>query len=219
MRPSACFHPSCPTPRSLFLPSHLFLPTFLLTIFLLSPVLLAACTQQDSRPTPAAAYSLAEAQKVLRAIAKIEAEAPRPWDGPLRPVTVTESELNSYIAYRIETEKEDVMKELRLKIFPKNKIEGKIHIDLRGRDIPGYIRPEMDVFFAADVLVSGGAVKIDLQKLFLGDEPIPPLIIDLVIAVSAKLSGQEPTSISDWYELPFGIKDIKTEKGRAVFFY
>jgi hypothetical protein len=224
IRPSACFHPRRPTPRALFLPSHRFLPIFLPTLFLfilflVTPVLLAACTQKDKRPNPAAAYSLAEAQKVLRAIAKIEAESPQPWDGPPRPVTVTESELNSYIAYRIETEKEEIMKELRLKLFRDNRIEGKIHIDLRGRDIPSYIRPEMDVFFAADVLVNDGAVKIDLQKLFLGDEPIPPLIIDLVIAVSAKLSGQEPTSISDWYELPFGIKDIKTEKGKATFFY
>ncbi len=178
-----------------------------------SPTLLQAA------PPAAPTYSIAEAQKVLRAIAKVEAETQQPRSGPLRPITITESELNSYIAYRIETEKEEIMKELKLKIFSKNRIEGKIHIDLRGRDIPSYIRPEMDVFFAADVLTSGGAVKIDLQKIFLGDEPIPPLVIDMAIAVSAKLSGQEPTSINDWYELPFGIKDIKTAKGKAVFYY
>jgi hypothetical protein len=188
---------------------------------LLFPILSFGAVQKRSQPkTPApATYSLAEAQKVLRAIDKIEAENERPWSGPLRPVTVTESELNSYIAYRIETEKEEIMKELALKLFPKNRIEGKIHIDLRGRDIPSYIRPEMDIFFSADVLVSGGAVKIDLQRLFLGDELIPPLIIDLVIAISAKLNNQQATSINDWYELPFGIKDIKTEKGKAVFYY
>ncbi len=164
-------------------------------------------------------YSLAEARKVLRSIEKIEAETLQPRNGPLRSITVTESELNSYIAYRIDTEKEQIMKELRLKLFPKNRIEGKIHIDLRGQDIPSYIRPEMDIFFSADVLVSGQAVKIDLQKLFLGNEPIPTLVIDLVIAISAKLNNEPPTSINDWYELPFGIRDIKTEKGRAVFYY
>ncbi len=164
-------------------------------------------------------YSLAEARKVLRSIEKIEAETLQPRNGPLRSITVTESELNSYIAYRIDAEKEQIMKELRLKLFPKNRIEGKIHIDLRGQDIPSYIRPEMDIFFSADVLVSGQAVKIDLQKLFLGNEPIPTLVIDLVIAISAKLNNEPPTSINDWYELPFGIRDIKTEKGRAVFYY
>jgi hypothetical protein len=186
-------------------------------LFLLFPVCLIACSQDSAKETPF--YSLAEAQKVLRAIDEIEAETKPPRSGPLRSVTVTESELNSYIAYRIETEKEEIMKELRLKIFPKNRIEGKIHIDLREREIPSFIRPEMDVFFSANVLVSDRGVKIDLQKLFLGDEPIRPYIIDLVIAISAKLNKQPATSINDWYELPFGIKDIKSQKGKAVFYY
>jgi len=184
---------------------------------ILVPVLLVAFCQKDTRATTA--YSLSEAQKVLRAIAKLETETQQPWSGPLRPITITESELNSYIAYRIETEKEEIMKELRLKLFPKNRIEGKIQIDLRGREVPSYVRPEMDFFFSADVLTSDGAVKIDLQKLFLGDEPIPPLIIDLVIAISAKLNNEKATSINDWYELPFGIKDIKSQRGKAVFYY
>jgi len=189
----------------------------LLFLAFLIPVFFLASIQKNKPATPA--YSLPEAQKVLRAIDRIEAENQQPWSGPLRPITITESELNSYIAYRIETEKEEIMKELGLKLFPKNRIEGKIHIDLRGRDIPSYIRPEMDIYFSADVLVSGGAVRIDLQRLFLGDEPIPPLIIDLVIAISAKLNNEQATSINDWYELPFGIKDIKTQRGKAVFYY
>ncbi len=188
----------------------------LMALFI-APFLPVVFNQNNART--GSPYSLAEARKVLRSIEKIEAETLQPRNGPLRSITVTESEFNSYIAYRIDTEKEQIMKELRLKLFPKNRIEGKIHIDLRGQDIPSYIRPEMDIFFSADVLVSGQAVKIDLQKLFLGSEPIPTLVIDLVIAISAKLNNEPPTSINDWYELPFGIRDIKTEEGRAVFYY
>jgi len=186
-------------------------------LLFLVPVLLAAFCQRDTRAT--AAYSLEEAQKVLLAIDKIEAETQQPWSGPLRSLTITESEFNSYIAYRIETEKEEIMKELRLKLFDKNKIEGKIHIDLRGRDISSFIRPEMDVYFAADLLTKNGLAKVDIQQLFLGDEPIRPLILDLVIAISARLHNEKATSLNDWYELPYGIKDIKTEKGKATFFY
>ena len=187
-----------------------------LPLFLV-PVLLVAFCQKDTRAT--AAYSLEEAQKVLLAIDKIEAETQQAWSGPLRSLTITESEFNSYIAYRIETEKEEIMKELRVKLFKKNKIEGKIHIDLRGRDIPSFIRPEMDVYFAADLLTNNGLAKVDIQQLFLGDEPIKPLILDLVIAVSARLNNEKATSLNDWHELPYGIKDIKTEKGKATFFY
>lgn len=164
-------------------------------------------------------YSLVEANKVLKAIDKVQAETQQPWSGPFREIIITESELNSYIAYRIETEKEEIMKELRLKLFERNRIEGKIHVDLRGQEIPQFIRPEMDFYFAADLQAASGKVKFDLKELFLGDEPIQPLIIDLIIAIAARLDKAQATSINDWYELPFGIKDIKTQKGKAIFYY
>ena len=186
-------------------------------LLFLGPFLFSAFCHKGSQSK--AAYSLEEAQKVLRAIDKIETEMQQPWNGPPRAIEVSESEFNSYIAYRIDTEKEEIMKELQLKIFKDNKIEVKIHIDLRGQQIPQFIRPEMDIYFAADVITTNGMVRLDLKKLFLEDEPIQPYVIDMVIAISARLSGQEATSISDWYELPFGIKEIRTEKGRAFFYY
>jgi hypothetical protein len=164
-------------------------------------------------------YSLEEALRVLQAIERVEAESSQPWNGPLREIAVTEGELNSYIAYRIETESEEIMKELRLKIFDKNRIEGKIGIDLRGQKIPQFIRPDLNFYFSADVLVSNGLVKIDVKEVFLEDEPINLQLLDMIIAISARLSGEEPTSINNWYELPYGINDIKTQKGKAIFLY
>ena len=189
---------------------------FLLGMFLV-PILLAASCQQEPQPT--AVYSLEEARRVLAAIDKIVAETREPWTGPLRSIAITESEFNSYIAHRIETEKEPIMKELRLKLFDKNRVEGKIHIDLRGQDIPRFIRPEMDVFFAATLLIENGRARVDFRELFLGDEPIKPMVLDLALAVSARLNNQPATSINDWYELPYGIKDVKTGKGRVTFYY
>jgi len=40
-----------------------------------------------------------------------------------------------------------------------------------------------------------------------------------VMAVSARLRNEPATSLNDWYELPYGLKDIKTEKGKATFYY
>ena len=83
-------------------------------------------------------YSLPEALKVLEAIDKMESEQSKGDKDSLKKIVITEKELNSYIAYRIETEKEEIMKELRLKLFKKNKIEGKVLIDLRGQKIPKF---------------------------------------------------------------------------------
>ena len=159
------------------------------------------------------------AEKVLKAIDKVQAESRQPWNGQLREIEVTEPELNAYIVYRLEKDHEEIMKELQLKLFPGNRIEGKIHVDLRGQKVPSFIRPEMDIFFAADLLVSGRTVKVDMKQIFVENQPIQPYVIDLIIAVSAALDKTPATSINDWYELPYGIRDVRTRKGRAIFYY
>jgi hypothetical protein len=196
-------------PRSWSRPDLAF---YALSFLLSSPLFLTGNPQDQS-------YSQEEALKVLQAIDRVTAEGEQPAGGRLREVVITESELNSYIAFRIESEKEEIMKELRLKLLDKNKIEGKIHIDLHGQRIPQFIRPEMDIYFAASLRVSDGNVKIDIQQLFLEDQPIQLHLLDLIIAVSARLNNEKATSISDWYELPYGIKDIKTQAGKAAFYY
>jgi hypothetical protein len=134
-------------------------------------------------------------------------------------VIVSESELNSYFAYRIEAEKEEIMKQLHLKILNNNKIEGKIHIDLRGQKIPDFLRPEMNIYFSGKVEVSHGEGRILMKKLFLEDQPIQPQVLDAILFIASKLQNTDPISLYDWYELPFGIKDIMTKKQQAIFFY
>ena len=164
-------------------------------------------------------YSLKEALKVLSLIEKIQAEQLEKGKNELRKIIVTESELNSYIAYRIEIEQEEIMKELRLKLFKENKIEGKILIDLRGQKLPKLLRPQMNLYFGAKVEVKDVYVRIAIKELFLEDQAIQPMILDLIIYISAKLDGVEPTSINDWYELPYGIKNIEIQRGKATFYY
>ena len=164
-------------------------------------------------------YSLKEAQKVLGLIEKIQIEQLEKRKGERRKVVVTESELNSYFAYRIETEKEEVMKELRLKLFKENKIEGKILIDLRGQKLPKLLRPQMSLYFGGKLEVEDGKGRIAIKELFLEDQAIQPMILDLIIYISAKINNTEPSSINDWYELPYGIKNIEIFRGKAVFYY
>ena len=156
---------------------------------------------------------------MFKIIGQMEQELLNKNQQKLRSVVVQESELNSYIAYRIEAEKEEIMKQLHLIILKNNKIEGKIHIDLRGQKIPDFLRPEMNIYFAGKVEVNNGQGRILMKKLFLEDQSIQPQILDAIIFIASKLQNYEPTSLYDWYELPFGIKDIKTKKQQAIFFY
>lgn len=164
-------------------------------------------------------YSLNEALKVLAAIEKVREEMGKGKPGLPRKIEISESELNSYIAYRIETEGEAIMKELRLKLFEGNRVEGKILIDLRGRNITQFFRPQMNFYLSAGLQVENGRARLDVKQIFLEGRPIPPVFLDIVIYFASRAQHQEAGSIKDWYELPFGIKDIKTRKEKAVFFY
>jgi hypothetical protein len=164
-------------------------------------------------------YSLPEAEKVLRAIEKMESEQSRVEKSSLKKIVITEKELNSYIAYRIETEKEEIMKDLRLKLFKRNKIEGKVLIDLRGQKIPEFIRPEMTLFFGGKLEVKEGRARLNIKDLFLEDQRVKPTILDAILNIASKINKTEASSMDDWYELPYGIKDIKTNRQRAVFYY
>lgn len=163
-------------------------------------------------------YSLEEVSKVLKAIDKIRSESLEESKRP-RKIVITEKELNSYIAYRIETEKEEITREISLKLFEENKIEGKIVIDLRDQEIPKFLKPEMNFYLAARLEVQNGKARLDIKKLFLENQPVPPLLLDLVIYISAKLEKTQASSINDWYELPYGIDDIETHLGWVSIYY
>jgi hypothetical protein len=164
-------------------------------------------------------YSVKEALKVLDIIDRIEREQMDKGLNEIRSIDVTESEFNSYIAHRIKTEKEEVLKELKFKMLDKNRIEVMALVDLKGQNLPSYLAPKMVFFFGGKLEVQDGGVRLKLDDLFLGNQRIQPMVLDLVIFIASKIQNTEPSSIEDWYELPYGIKDIKTRAGRATFFY
>jgi len=164
-------------------------------------------------------YSLPEAQKVLKAIEKIEREQSSGNKDSLKKIVITESELNSYIAYRIETEKEEVVKELRLKLFKGDKIEGKVLIDLRGQEIPKFLRPQMTLYFEVKLEVKEGIVRFDFKDLFIEEQRVQLMTVDLIIYIGSKIKNTESWSINDWFELPYGIKDVETLRRKVAFYY
>jgi hypothetical protein len=163
-------------------------------------------------------YSLDEVLRVLELIEKVQSEAENEYSGPLREVKVSESELNSYLAFRIEQE-EDVMKELKLKLFDKNRIEGKVLLQFKGQNLPLLLNPKMVFYFNGILKVKQGAARLVIQELFLNKEPVDSVLLDTVIYLASKFKGTENTTLNDWYELPYGIKDVRTESGKAIFYY
>jgi hypothetical protein len=163
-------------------------------------------------------YSLENALKVLKLIEMAEAEMGNDYSGPLREVMLTESELNSYFAFRLE-HGEDVMKEMELKLFDENRMEGRVVLRFEGQNLPLLLNPKMVFYFDAVLKVKEGTVRMVIRELFLNNEPVDPLFLDTVIYLSSKFLGTENASLNDWYELPYGIKDLKLKQGKAYFYY
>lgn len=173
----------------------------------------------NSFPSLQEKYSIEEAQKVFALIEQIQKEQLNKQKSELLNVVVTESEFNSYIAYRIETEQEPVMKELHFKILRKNRLEMKILIDLREQKIPKFLRPEMIFYLGGEIEAKDGKIRLDVKELFLEDKQIDIKLLDVVMHLASQAYGTEYSSLSDWYELPYGIQSVETQKGKAIFYY
>lgn len=194
----------------------------LFLFFLVIPYSISPLVQDKEQGKGEIKYSVEEAFKVLKLIEKIEVEQMergRPALSNTRKVEVTESEFNSYIAYRIDIEEEEIMRGLQFKFFEENKVEGRIFIDLRGQNLPAILKPEMNIFFSAEIETNNGAVRMNVKDLFVENRKVMPAVLDLIIAISAKLTGEEATSINDWYALPYGIGEIVIQPGKATFFF
>jgi len=189
-------------------------PVLILSCFLL---LLVFCLPVEAGP-----QTNEDAQKVLETIDRIQREQDPASERTLRTVVVSERELNAYIAYRIETEQEEIMKELSLKLLPENRVEGKIFIDLSGRKIPFFIKRQMDIYFAGILETEeteGPKARIRVESLFLGEQRIQPALLDMIIRTIAKIENAEPMNIEDWYDLPYGIRKLETRLGGLVVSY
>jgi hypothetical protein len=161
----------------------------------------------------------ADAQRVLRIIEKIEKEGSPGPGAASRKEVVSETELNAYMAYRIASEKEEIMKELRLKLLPLNRIEGKIFIDLSGRRVPGFLKPQMNVYFSGVIETEGPKVRVHIESLFLEEQRIQTALLDMIIYTVSQFEKMEPVSIEDWYDLPYGIRKLETRMGELVVSY
>jgi len=161
----------------------------------------------------------ADAQRVLRIIEKIEKEGSPGPGAASRKEVVSEAELNAYMAYRIASEKEEIMKELRLKLLPRNRIEGRIFIDLSGRRVPGFLKPQMNVYFSGVIETEGPKIRVRFESLFLEEQRIQTAFLDLIIYTVSQFEKMEPVSIEDWYDLPYGIRKLETRTGELVVSY
>ncbi|MBM3294840.1 MAG: hypothetical protein FJY80_02180 [Candidatus Aminicenantes bacterium] len=160
-----------------------------------------------------------DAERVLLALDRIEAESGTKKGKALSRTEFSESELNAYIAYRIAAEPDGVLRLLVLKLLDGNKVEGRAFLDLSGARLPFGLKPRMNLFFGGRVSTKAGAVRLEFDELFLEDRSVPLMFLDMIILAAAALGKSDAGSINDWYELPYGIQEIKTSARKLALFH
>ena len=185
-------------------------------------VVLLAAFSLSAPPAPGAELQAAvrdQALKVLKALDRIQAESLASKAPGLRRSDFSEGECNAYVAYRIEEEKEDILKELKLKLFGENRVEGKAVVDLSRQNLPSFIKPKMNLFFEGLLVVREGRARLEFRKLFLEGQEVPLPLLDVIIDIAARMGKTDAANIRAWVDLPYGIKDLKTRAGGIALFY
>ncbi|GEM_PF-454299 len=174
----------------------------------------------------------AKAAPIFAALEKIEAESGRPTPARIpatppspaeapgsRSLTFNEAEFNAYVACRLADENEAYVKSAEFKLLADDRVEGHIAIDLGKPQASGVLPQKQDLLFSAGFETRDGKIRVNMDKLFLGTQPISVAFLDLVIGFVSKLQGVEPTTLKDWYDLPAGVLRLETRPGRVVVIY
>ncbi len=165
------------------------------------------------------AATRARAARVFSALDAIREEARTTTGRVPRRITIAEEEINAYIACRIADEKEPVLKDLRLKLLAANAFEGLAAIDLGGAPGAGMFGGRMTLVFRGRVESAAGRVRLHLENIFCEGQRIQTDLLDFLIVMGSRLTGNEPFSLKDWFDLPEGIRGLEAERGTLVALY
>jgi hypothetical protein len=159
------------------------------------------------------------ALKVVAMLEKLERDKARNPRQPGGSGTVSEAELNAWVAYQIATEEEKYVRSCELRLLDGNRAEGKLVIDLSRTPAAAVLTSQAELFFSATAETEQGKIRITMESLFLGSQRLSPAFLDTVIGIVAGLEGQPAQGLHDWHPLPYGIQRLESRAGRLICYY
>jgi hypothetical protein len=159
------------------------------------------------------------ADKVIALLEKLEQDKARNPGRPGGSGTISEAELNAWIACRLATEGEKFVRSCELRLQDGNRAEGRLVIDLGQTAASAILPSRAELLFSATAETQAGKIRISVESLFLGTQRLPVVFLDTVIGLVAGLEGQPAQSLHDWYPLPYGIQRLESHTGRLVCHY
>lgn len=174
-----------------------------------------------------AAESRQLADSFARKLALIRQYAEAAGSGPARRTPVTESEVNSWFAYRAQPLLPAGVAQPRIAIIGNGRVRGAATVDLEaiGRrrstggtlDLWSYLGGRVPVSVTGILHTGGGRGRFELQAADISGVPIPKTLLqELVSYYSRTPENPEGLRLDDPFELPANIRRIEVGQGQAV---
>jgi hypothetical protein len=188
-------------------------------------VLAAAVVVQASLSADVRA-SRRDADLLKQKVATIQELSARP-ASQLRKTTVTESELNAYLALDASSDLPVGVVDPSIAILGPGRVSGRAVVDLDAvrkaknptslLDPMNYLMGRLPVTATGTLATSQGIGRFQLESASVGGVPLPKLLLQEIVSYYSR-TPQNPAGINidDPFALPARIREIHVERGQAV---
>jgi len=181
---------------------------------------LGVCVRADTRP------NRRDSETLKQKVAVINAHAERPTRQGRR-TTVTESEVNAYLAYDAGTQIPAGVVEPAVTILGAGRLSGRAVVDLDAVrksknatsfwDPMSYLTGRLPVTAAGTLKTSNGTGQFLLETAAIGGVPIPKLVLQEIVSYYSRTSSNPAgIGLDDRFALPARIREIQVERGQAI---
>lgn len=181
---------------------------------------LGVCVRADTRP------NRRDSETLKQKVAVINAHAERPTRQGRR-TTVTESEVNAYLAYDAGTQIPAGVVEPSVTILGAGRLSGRAVVDLDAVrksknatsfwDPMSYLTGRLPVTATGTLKTSNGTAQFVLETAAIGGVPIPKLLLQEIVSYYSRTSSNPAgIGLDDRFALPARIREIQVERGQAI---
>ena len=172
------------------------------------------------------AVSRHDAEVLKQKVAQINAYAEKPTKQGRR-TTVTENEVNAYLAYDAKDQIPAGVVEPSLSILGGGRVSARAIVDLDGVrksrnatsfwDPVAYLTGRLPVTATGVLKAQSGQAQLILETAAIAGVPIPKLLLQEIVSYYSRTPGKPSgLGLDDPFPLPSRIREIQVERGQAV---
>jgi len=167
-----------------------------------------------------------EAALLKQKVATINDRAAKP-SNVARRITVTESEVNSYLVYEARDQIPVGVVDPSITAIGPGRLSARAVVDLdavRKQKAPtslldpmNYLMGRLAVTAVGTLKTANGVGRIELESSSVGSVPIPKILLQEIVSYYSR-SAEKPAGISldDPFPLPARIREIQVDRGQAI---